>query len=182
MHRLKGSAALLIVATLLVGCSQTAEKIENAANRSTTSWAMGKPYSRVAALGNQPLDSLSTTQTGYGQLIGTSTYADGTRLYRHIAPAAQAETSSDFGGIVASNKTVTNYRLSYFKVGQDGLVKDWATGSVPGTFSKCISYIGGIFRKCQDQARVQQTLASYDAQVKTSSGTGIDAWGSPVGF
>ena len=78
---------------MIAGCSQTAEKIEDAANRSTTGWAMGKPYTKVAALGNSPLDQLATEQYGFGQMIGQSTLADGTTFYRHIAPAAKTETS-----------------------------------------------------------------------------------------
>jgi len=174
--------AIALTATVLISCSQTAEKIETAANRSTTSWAMGKPYSQVAALGNQPLDQLAADQYGFGQLIGQSPLTDGSTLYRHIAPAAKAETSSDFGGLVGSSKTVTNYRLSYFKVGQDGIVRDWATGSVPGTYSNCINYISGIFQKCQDQGLIRQTMVAYDSQVRTSSGATVDSWGIPASF
>lgn len=171
---------LILLASLAAGCSQTADKIEAAANRSTTSWAMGKPYTKVAALGNSTLDQLSTEQYGFGQMIGQTPLVDGTILYRHIAPAAETETSSDFAGLVGTSKQITNYRLSYFKVGQDGIVKDWATGSAPGSISDCVSYIGGIFQKCTDQGRVKQALAVYDSSVQTSSGTPISNWGPSV--
>ncbi len=170
----------VLLACLIVGCSQTAEKIENAANRSTTSWALGKPYSRVAALGNSTLEQLSAEQTGYGQMIGQTSLADGTTLYRHIAPGAQSESSSNFVGLVGKSKQVTNYRLSYFKVGQDGIVKDWATGSAPGSISDCVTYIGGIFQKCQDQGRIRQALFVYDSRVRTSSGATLDSWGPAI--
>ena len=168
----------IIAAMFLAACSQTAEKIETAANRSTTSWAMGKPYNQVASLGNSTLAQLSTEQYGFGQMIGQSSLQDGSILYRHIAPSAEAESGSDFAGLVGKSKKVTNYRLSYFKVGQDGIVKDWATGSVPGTFSSCVTYIGGVFQKCNDQGRVRQALVSYDSSVRTSSNNTIDSWGS----
>ena len=171
---------IVILAGIVAGCSQTAEKIENAANRSTTGWAMGKPYTQVAALGNSALDQLATEQTGFGQMIGQTSLADGTILYRHIAPAAQTETSSDFVGLIGKSKQVTNYRLSYFKVGQDGIVKDWATGSAPGSISDCVTYISGIFRKCEDQGRIKQALFVYDNQVRTSSGSPITSWGPAV--
>ncbi|MEM7216321.1 MAG: hypothetical protein AAF423_12325 [Pseudomonadota bacterium] len=171
---------LLMIAGLIAGCSQTAEKIEAAANRSSTSWAQGKPYSQVAALGNRPLDQLSTEPVGFGQLIGQSSLADGTTVYRHIAPAAKTTSSSDFAGLVGTQKEVTNFRLSYFKVGQNGVVQDWATGSVPGSISDCVSYIAGIFQKCTDQGRVKQALAVYDSIVRTSTGSPMTSWGPPV--
>lgn len=161
----------------LAACGTTAEKIENAANRSMTSWAKGRPYTQVAALGNRPMDRLAVDQTGYGQMIGASPLADGTMLYRHIAPGAEMQTSSSFGGLVGSDKTVTNYRLSYFKVGQDGIVQDWATGAVPGTISDCIRYLGGLFSRCEDQGLVSQTLAAYDSVVLTSGGQPMSVWG-----
>ena len=163
---------------LISGCSQTAEKIETAANRSTTSWALGKDYARVAALGNSPLDQLSVEQVGYGPLIGQTSLSDGSVIYRHIAPSAQSETYSDFGGLVGSEKQVTNYRLSYFKVGVDGVVKDWATGKASSSISSCVSFIGGIFQKCTEQARIEQAIQIYDSIVRTSSGSAIESWGT----
>lgn len=118
----------------LAACSSTLEKVEDRSNRLMTSWALGKPYTRVAKLGTSSLARLSADQTGFGDMIGSSEYSDGTTLYR----------------------------LSYFKVGQDGIVKDWATGSVPGTASNCINFIADIFQKCADQALVKQDLAVYD--------------------
>ncbi|MEB3042235.1 hypothetical protein [Rhizobium mulingense] len=36
----------------LTGCTQVAEKVENAANRSFTSYALGKPNAEIANLGH----------------------------------------------------------------------------------------------------------------------------------
>jgi len=163
---------------LLAACGNSAVQMENFANRSTTSWALGKQYSRVAALGTTPLEKLSGEQIGFGPLIGSIRLADGTTLHRHIAPSSEANTSSDFGGLVGTSKKVSNYRLSYFKVGQDGVVMDWATGRAAGTVSDCLTFISGIIQRCSDQSRVQQTLVSYDAAVRTSSGSTLNAWGA----
>ena len=163
---------------LLAACSQTAEKIETAANRSTTSWSLGKPYTQVAALGNSPLDQLAADQTGFGPLIGQSRLSDGSTIYRHIAPSAQSESYSDFGGLAASNQQVTNYRLSYFKVGRDGIVSDWAAGKASSSISSCVSYIAGIFQKCTEQARIDQAVEIYDTLVRTRSGGAITEWGT----
>ncbi len=43
----------------LAGCSSMAEKAETMANRSFTSYALGKPYQQIAALGQSPLERLA---------------------------------------------------------------------------------------------------------------------------
>ncbi len=168
----------LIAASLLClsACSSTADKLENSANRLTTSWALDKPYSEVAAIGNRPIDQLTVERFTFGEMIGSTQLADGSTIYRHIAPGAERTTESNFG-IVDSGSRAVNLRLSYFKVGPNGIVNDWATGSVPGSFSKCTWYIGGIFSKCEDQAEVKQTLSAYDTVVRTQSKQPISSWG-----
>lgn len=171
---------ILLLALGLTACSSTLENVENKSNRLTTSWALGKPYTQVASLGTSRLAQLSAEQTGFGDMIGRSELADGTTLYRHIAAAAKTDTNASFVGLVGRNTNATNFRLSYFKVGQDGIVKDWATGSVPGTASRCINFIGGIFQKCADQAAVKQDLVVYDAQVLTRANQPLSTWGTVV--
>ena len=167
---------VLFAMIFVAGCTQTANSIENAANRSSTSWAMGKPYTQVAALGTSTLAQLSTEPIGYGPMIRQSPLANGDILYRHVAPAAERSQGSDFGGIVASQRVNTNVRLSYFRVGADGVVSDWATGSAPGSVSDCIQYLGGLIKKCEDAARIRLGLQAYDARVKTRSGEPLSAW------
>lgn len=171
---------ILCLALGVAACSSTMEKVEDRSNRLTTSWALGKPYTRVATLGTSRLAQLSAEQTGFGDMIGRSELLDGTTLYRHIAPAAKTETGASFAGLVGRNTQTNNYRLSYFKVGQDGIVQDWATGSVPGTASRCVSFIGGIFQKCADQGLIKQDLAVYDGQVLTRAKQPLSAWGGFV--
>lgn len=172
---------LRIISTLclmvfLSACSSTMDKIENKSNRWSTGWAMGKEYTKVAALGTSTLARLTPDAHGFGDMIGRSELTDGTTVYRHIAPAFKRESYSSFSGIVGGNSSRQNYRLSYFKVGQDGIVKDWATASVPGTAQSCINYIGGIFQRCKDQVLVRQALAIYDSYVRTSKGQTLLAW------
>lgn len=164
----------------LGACSGTMDKVENKANRWSTGWAMGKQYSKVAALGTSTIAQLTPNAHGFGDMIGRSELADGTTIYRHLAPAVKRESYGSFSGLVGGNSTKQNYRLSYFKVGQDGIVKDWATASVPGTVQSCINYIGGIFQKCKDQALIKQALEVYDSKVRTSTGQTIAAWGAIV--
>jgi hypothetical protein len=59
-------------------------------------------------------------------------------------------------------------------------VKDWATGAVQGSTSDCISYIGGIIKKCTDSRQVIAALAFYDSRVETKGGQPISVWGQPA--
>lgn len=165
----------------LAGCSSVAEKAENAANRSFTSYALGKPYAQVAGLGQSPLERLSgNDRATFGPSIGSTQLENGMTIQRHMAPAARTETGSDFAGLVGTSSVSTNNRLSYFLVGADGIVKDWATGSVQGDTSDCITYIGGIINRCTDMRQLEASLALYDARVATRGGQPISTWGAPV--
>jgi hypothetical protein len=164
----------------LAGCSQVAEKAENAANRSYTSYALGKPYTEVANLGQSPMALLSGSEATFGPMIGATPLKNGMTIYRHMAPGAQTETGTNFAGLVGSSTVSQNNRLSYFLVGADGIVKDWATGSVQGSASDCVQYIGGIINRCNDMRQLQASLALYDMRVATKAGQPISSWGEPA--
>lgn len=169
----------MALALALAGCSQVAEKAENAANRSFTSYAMDRPYAEVANVGQSPLARLSGSEATFGPMIGSTQLKNGMTVYRHMAPAAKTESGSSFGGLVGRSTVSQNNRLSYFLVGPDGIVKDWATGSVQGSTSDCVQYIGGIINRCADMRQVQASLALYDMRVTTKGGQPISAWGEP---
>lgn len=165
----------------LAGCSSMAEKAETMANRSFTSYALGKPYQQIAALGQSPLERLAgNDEATFGPPIGSTPLADGSVIHRHMAPGAQTETGSSFVGLVGTSRQSTNMRLSYFLVGTDGIVKDWATGSIQGSTSDCISYIGGIINRCTDTRQLEGSLALYDSRVLTRGGQPISSWGAPA--
>ena len=172
----------LLSTLFLAGCGSLGDKAENMANRSFTSYAEGKPYAEIANLGNSPLERLSINadRATFGPMIGATPLTNGMTIYRHMAPATRKETSTNFGGLIGTSTADNNNRLSYFLVGPDGIVKDWATGAVQGSTSDCISYIGGIIRKCQDTRQVLAALAFYDSRVKTKDGQPISVWGQPV--
>jgi hypothetical protein len=168
------------LAIALAGCSQVAEKAENAANRSFTSYAMGKSYQEVANLGQSPMAQLSGSGATFGPMIGETRLTNGMVIYRHMAPGARTERGTSFGGLVGSSAVSENNRLSYFLVGPDGIVKDWATGSVQGNVRDCVQYIGGIINRCSDVRQLQASLALYDSQVATKAGQPISSWGEPT--
>ena len=177
-----GFATILAIglAIALAGCSQVAEKAESAANRSFTSYALGKPYQEVANLGQSPMARLSGSGATFGPMIGETQLTNGTTIYRHMAPGARTESGTNFAGLVGSSSVSQNNRLSYFLVGPDGIVKDWATGSVQGTASDCVQYIGGIINRCSDMRQLQASLALYDMRVATKAGQPISTWGQPA--
>ncbi|MBB4572260.1 hypothetical protein [Rhizobium lentis] len=164
----------------LAGCTQVAEKAENAAYRSFTSYALGKPYAEIANLGQSPMALLSGSGATYGPMIGATPLKNGMTSYRHMAPAAKTETGTNFAGLVGSSTVSQNNRLSYFLVGTDGIVKDWATGSVQGSASDCVQYIGGIINRCNDMRQLQASLALHDISVATKAGQPVSSWGEPA--
>ncbi len=171
---------MMLVVASLCGCSQVAQKAEAAANRSFTSYALGKPYAQVASIGTSPMEQLAgNDRATFGPLLGSTRLSNGMTIYRHMAPSARTETGTDFGGLVGTSSVSDNNRLSYFLVGPDGIVKDWATGSVPGNASSCISYIGGIIQRCSDLKQFEASLTLYDARVLTKDGQPISVWGTP---
>lgn len=171
----------VVLMMFLAGCSSVAEKAESAANRSFTSGALGKPYSQIASVGQSPLDQLyGNTRATFGPMLGATQLSNGMTIYRHMAPAAQTQTSSSFGGLMGRESVSTNNRLSYFLVGTDGIVTDWATGAVQGSTSDCVTYIGGIINRCSDTAQLQAALSFYDSRVLTKDGQPITIWGAPA--
>ena len=178
--------ALLLITGLLIigplaGCGSAADKAENTANRSFTSYAEGKSYAEIANTGQSPLEKLAgNDRATFGPMIGATRLTNGMTIYRHMAPATRMETGTNFAGLVGTSTANNNNRLSYFLVGSDGMVKDWATGAVQGSTSDCISYIGGIIRKCTDSGQMLAALALYDARVQTKGGQPISVWGTPI--
>ncbi|MFN3658529.1 MAG: hypothetical protein ACK4UO_14870 [Pseudolabrys sp.] len=171
---------LLLAALMLPACGSVTEKAETMANRSFTSGALGRPYAEVASLGHSPLERLAgNDRATFGPMLGATPLTNGMTIYRHMAPSARTETGTSFAGLVGTSTVSDNNRLSYFLVGPDGIVKDWATGSVTGNASDCVTYIGGIIRKCSDVKQYNAALSLYDARVLTQSGQPITVWGTP---
>jgi hypothetical protein len=167
-----GLAAMLLVA----GCTTPPEGLLNAANRNYMRYAMGKPYADVASLNPTTLEGLAG-RTAYGPMIGSFDLADGNRVYRHIDNVQTGGSRVDFGVISKRRTVTTTYRLAYFRVGPDGIVNDWAVGSLPGESLRCVSYAIGIFRQCENQQSLRQSLDFYDTLVRTSSNQPLASWG-----
>ena len=174
------AVSMALLAGLLAGCSGTMDKVENSANRSYTGSVMGKTYAEVEGYDKNPLMQMSGSGPVFGPMIGMTRLTNGMTIYRHIAPGARTETNASFVGLVGRETVSHRNRLSYFLVGPDGVIKDWATGSVEGTTNDCIRYIGGLIQKCTDASQLQASLALYDIRVLTKDNKPITSWGEPV--
>lgn len=163
----------------LTACQQGAAQLEQFGSRNMMRFALDKPYERVA---NTPDTSSNPLQPEpvYGQRFASTVLEDGNTIHRHIRGFETSSTSTDLGIIRQSERSASTVRLSYFRVGPDGIVNDWAAGSVPGSNQRCISHIGGIIQRCETEAAAEQDIADYDAVVTTSSGQSIASWGLPA--
>jgi hypothetical protein len=178
--RLAGLAKALLLAAVAAGlsaCSGTQAEIQKAADRNWLSYVVGKPYTGVAAEKKLTMEGMFQDDRAAGEVFATSELAGGDRLYRHLDRYQSATSTSSFGGLVGKDSATYSYRLLYFRVGPDGTIRDYANGFVGGETSSCVGWIGGIFRKCEDEAQLRQTVQSYDSFVKTSTGLPLTAWG-----
>lgn len=170
----------MIAAILIAGCTATPETLQSMGDRNYMRYASGKPYAQIAGQSTTSLDGLLGGATIYGPMIGAYALADGDRVYRHIDNVESSSTSVDAGILMRRERVATRYRLAYFRVGPDGIVKDWATGALPGERLGCTWYAAGFIRQCASDAQRLQSIAVYDSLVRTSGGAALSAWGEAV--
>ena len=109
-------------------------------------------------------------------MIGSAKLTNGDIVYRHISPASRKSSSRSLGHI-GSTTTQRNYRLSYFRVGTNGVVKDYATGTGLASTTDCTTYLNGLVSSCDSIQPERRNLRDYDQQVRTSGGEPLSAWG-----
>ncbi len=166
----------LIAVVLVMGGCQAPQSVQDFSNRQMSRYAVGKSYAQVAATPDFEEDSLGRVKL-FGQPIGSYQLASGDTVHRHIKRYAAGGVSTDFGIIRSSEKIRYQYRLAYFRVGPDGIVKDMAVGTVPGETNKCVGYFFGIVQNCEDGETPAQSIVIYDQVVRTQDGQPITAWG-----
>jgi hypothetical protein len=179
-HRLVVLSKLLLAAcaaALLTACGSVQADIQQAADRNWLSYAVGKPYASISAQKKSTMEGLFQDDRAAGEVFSSSELAGGDRLFRHLDRYQSSTASSSFGGLVGKDSATYSYRLLYFRVSPDGMVRDYANGFVGGETSSCVGWIGGIFKKCEDEAALRQTVQSYDSFVKTSQGQMLSSWG-----
>lgn len=173
--------ALAACALMLAACTSTVGQLQEMGDRNYMRYAVGKPYQEVASLNPMTFESLTTGDTAYGPIIGGYRLENGDRVYRHAANIQSSESSVDLGIVMQRQAVETRHRLAYFRVDPDGIVRDWATGTLPGERIGCTTYAAGIFQRCTSDTEIRQSMAVYDSLVQTSSGQPLTAWGANVG-
>lgn len=164
---------------ILVGACQAPQSVQDFSNKQMGRYAVGKSYTQVASTPDFEEDSFGRVKL-YGEPIGSFVLASGQIVHRHIKRYAAGGVSTDFGFIRQSDKTRYQYRLAYFLVGPDGIVKDVALGTVPGETNKCVGYFFGIVQNCEGGETPAQSLAIFDQVVRTQDGQPISVWGPPA--
>jgi hypothetical protein len=160
---------------LATGC-QAPQSVQDFSNRQFARYAIGKTYQEVAAAPDFEEDSLGRAKV-YGQPIGSFRLDAGDMVHRHIKRYGASTTTTNIAFIKSSETTRYEYRLAYFRVGPDGIVKDMAIGIVPGETNKCVGYFYGAVEQCEDGETPAQSLGIYDQVVRTPDGQPISAWG-----
>jgi hypothetical protein len=168
---------ILLAVMLVAAACQAQQSVQDFSNRQFSRYAIGKSYAEVAATPDFKEDTLGRVKM-YGQPIGSYQLVSGEMVHRHIKRYGASVSTTDFGFIKQSEKVRYEYRLAYFLVGPDGIVKDMAIGIVPGETNKCVGYFYGLVENCEDGETPTQSLAIYDQVVRTSGGQPISAWGS----
>jgi hypothetical protein len=170
-------AAVILAAS--AGCTATPQALQSLGDRNYMRYATGKPYAQIASQNQMSVEGLAGA-TIYGPMIGEYRLTDGDTVYRHIDNVESTRTNVGAGMLMQRESVGTRYRLAYFRVGPDGIVKDWATGALPGERLGCTWYVGGFVQQCSNETQRLQSLAVYDSLVRTSSDSPLPSWGTPI--
>lgn len=178
MFRKRTYLAVVLMATF-TGCTTAPEALQSLGDRNYMRYATGKPYGQIASQSQMSVEGLAGA-TIYGPMIGEYRLSDGDTVYRHIDNVESTRTNVDAGILMQRESVGTRYRLAYFRVGPDGVVKDWATSALPGERLGCTWYAGGFVQQCSSETQRVQSLAVYDSLVRTSSDKPLPSWGTPI--
>ncbi|MEM1365331.1 MAG: hypothetical protein AAGH82_06220 [Pseudomonadota bacterium] len=178
-----GVISLAIAAPMvLVGCQGAKDGAQRFGAANYARFAINKPYTRAANLpdlGETNLLKIGKS-TAYGPMIGSYRLSNGDTVYRHFKPQSAGSSTLDLGLVSTEGEAFVVY-LTWMRVNAAGIVSEVATGTVPGGNQRCLGFVGGVIRKCEDQAAQDQSLAFYDSVVRTRDGQGVyAAWGAPV--
>lgn len=164
-----------VLCCLFLGaCGETVADINRNLDRRATSVQIGRDYASLVAP-RPALPLAVAAEPMFGDPIGSSDLPDGNRLHRHLTRSIGETSTIDFG-IVSTERQRAAYRLVYFKVDGNGTIVDTATGYLRGEATRCVGFVGGIVRRCEDPAALAADLAFLDEQVTTSDGRPLSVW------
>ena len=162
---------------LLAACSATDQQsIQQSADQNVLAATVGRPYAEVAATQAMTTEGLFGQDKAYGVLVSQSRLDNGDTVYKHLERTVASQSTTDFFGITGNVEQRIDYRLFYFRVGTDGIIKDFANGVVTGENVNCVTYISGLINNCGDAQVMSSDVAVWDAAVITSSGQPLSSW------
>lgn len=167
-----------LIGGALAGCGVTGvqQRLQASADRNILDNTVGQPYADVAAREAWTTEALFGNDKAYGDFFASTELPGGDTVYRHLERSEAFNSSTNVAGLFGSGTTRFDYRLFYFRVGPDGIVKDTANGVVSGEQIKCVSYVGGIFERCGNAELASADMTQMDAMVATSAGLPLSSW------
>lgn len=175
-------AMALAAPLVLAACQGAKDSAQRYGAANYARFALNKPYTRAANLPDLGETNLLRIgkSTAYGPMIGSYRLPNGETVYRHFKPQSAGSSTVDLGLISRGGESFVVY-LTWMRVDVSGVVREVATGTVPGGSQRCLGFIGGLIQNCTDQAAQDQSLAFYDSVVRTRDGRNVyAAWGAPV--
>lgn len=180
MRSASAPARILVAAVIgaaLAACSAAQQqRIQAGFDQNILDYTVGRDYATIAAREAMTQQALFGDDRAYGDFFGASQLSGGDTLYRHLERSEAATSSSDVLGLVGGDSARIDYRLFYFRVGPDGVIKDYANGVVSGELVRCSYYLGGVFQNCGNTEIASADIAQMDAAVTTSSGQPLASW------
>ncbi|MFN3686830.1 hypothetical protein [Salinarimonas sp.] len=176
MKRVASVLVLLLCVSALGGCQSTADF-----NRGVDNMVMrvfvGRDYADLVR--QMDVIRLGAQQPLIGNRIGGSRLPNGMRLERHLVRSQGHAQGFHLGGLIGAEQRRMTYRLLYFKVDPAGKVVDTANGFLAGETFDCVSFLGGLIRRCDDPNALAADLQFFDSLVKTSDGQPLSEWFAP---
>ena len=172
---------ILLVSLSLVGCSGTQGKIQSGMDRKMMESTVGKQYDALVEKNKFTMGGAIGQDKQYGNFINSTALPDGGMLMRHLDKYKSGGMGIGTGPLpfMVGEKRIA-YRLFYFNVGPDGIIRDWASGFYNGETKSCIGLEMFNLDYCGDSDKAFP-YEKMDRFVKTSSGKPITAWGITYG-
>lgn len=111
----------------------------------------------------------------YGSLISGYNLPDGTKVMRHMKKSTASSSSISTNLLpVSYGSNDIAYQLFYFRVGQDGVIRDWASGYYNGASQGCLGILG-VSAACGNEKNTLP-VEKFDSIVVTSENTPLSSW------
>lgn len=174
---LRTVAVSISIGLALAGCTDMQSRIQTSIDGTVMQSIVGRTYASVNITPPR-LPFEPEREPPYGRLFSVTDLPSGSRIHRHLIRGVAQTTETNFLGLVQSDSQRYSYRLLYFLVDREGIVRATANGFWLGEGDRCVGYVGNIFRTCESSAALAEDVVFFDTLVKTSDGRGLEVWRS----